>query len=411
MENHLIDTLDAVNRISQNPRLDLNRKLKEILAEIVKCMGTRSGSVMIVKSRKQLEVTAATNPELVGLRQPLDSDSPSAWVVRNKKTLNVDVDHESPFYKGENSRYEKDAFLIAPIMSNNRVIGVVSVTDKLGPDRFMVQEQKILLSMAGQVIGALENHRLAEALKKKKSDLKKKNAQLMRLEKIRTELFNMLIHDLKGPISEIVANLDILSYTVMDENKEYVATAQHGCDTLFRMISDLLDIARMEDGTLKLLIERIDPMDLVNEALSRIQTMADSRGVKLTTRTPSLDKDVVLLGDRGLLLRVLQNLLTNAIHHSPPGAEVEAGFELEENGAASFFVKDQGPGIAPKYQEAIFDKFFQITKGGDGRKYTAGLGLAFCKMAVTAHNGAIGVESDGSLGSLFRFRIPMEQQG
>jgi two-component system sensor histidine kinase KdpD len=112
-------------------------------------------------------------------------------------------------------------------------------------------------------------------------------------------------------------------------------------------------------------------------------------------------------GDRGLLVRVLQNLLMNAIQHSPEGKAVEIGYEIEANGRIRFFIKDQGPGVAPALQTAIFDKFFQIKKKNDGRVYSTGLGLTFCKMAVAAHNGVIDIQSDGKKGSIFGFAIPM----
>ena len=97
----------------------------------------------------------------------------------------------------------------------------------------MKEDQKKLLAVAGHLISALENQRLTISLRKKGQTLQKKNFQLKKMEKLRTDLFNMLIHDLKGPISELVANLDILTYTLSDENRQYVDSAQTACDTLY----------------------------------------------------------------------------------------------------------------------------------------------------------------------------------
>ena len=117
-------------------------------------------------------------------------------------------------------------------------------------------------------------------------------------------------------------------------------------------------------------------------------------------------------GDRGILLRVLQNLLTNAVNYSPPGEAIEVGFEyLKKSLEIEFFVKDKGPGVPPEYQEVIFDKHFQLEKKDDGRIYTTGLGLIFCKMVVETHKGNIGVESESLDGSRFFFVLPLKGEG
>ncbi len=252
--------------------------------------------------------------------------------------------------------------------------------------------------------------KLAESLKKKKRNLQKKNSQLKRLEELKTDLFNMLIHDLKGPISEMVANLDILSYTVSDENREYVEYAETGCNTLYSMVSNLLNIARLEEGKLELVYEEIEPEELIKEAFAGLFGLVKMRGLIFLEKFPSSETRNFFWGDRKLLIGVLQNLLTNAINYSPHGEMIEVGYKYLTSRKIEFFVKDNGPGVNPKYDEAIFDKFFQLAKITDDRTYTTGLGLTFCKMAVEAHRGKIGVESESLRGSRFFFHIPLERK-
>ncbi|MBN1930591.1 MAG: GAF domain-containing protein [Desulfobacterales bacterium] len=370
-------------------------------------MNTEKGSIMILKGRKYLEVMASTHPELIGLRQPIDMKSPSSWVVKNNKVLLINRMADKAIFGNDFHHYAKEAFLLAPIQSNNRVVGVLSVTEKMGEDKFSQSEQEVFLSIAGQVISALENHRLTESLKKSRSLLNKKNIELKRIEKIRTELFNMLIHDLKGPLSDILANIDILSYTINDNNLDYVKAAQAGCDTLYRMISDLLDIARLEEGNLKLVFEEIEPEDLMNEAISRLHTLAKIREIKFIKKFQPSERKNKMYGDRGLLLRVIQNLLTNAMCFSDQREAVEVGFEFRDSDKIIFFIRDNGPGVPLEFQDAIFNKFVQLSKKKDGRKYSTGLGLTFCKLAVEAHDGNILVESDGIKGSCFKFILPI----
>lgn len=169
------------------------------------------------------------------------------------------------------------------------------------------EQQRALLTITGQVISALENQRPTQSLKRKRHTLQQKNFQLNKLEKLKTGLFNMLIHDLKGPISELIANLDILSYTVSDENREHVESAKTGCDTLYRMVFNLLDIARLEEGRLELIYEKIDPQDLIKEALARLFGIVKMKGLTFVEKFPYPKTIDSFWGDRGILERIYAN--------------------------------------------------------------------------------------------------------
>lgn len=401
-KDSILNAIIEISKISNNPELDFNEKINHILMFIVKSMHTGKGSIMIVKGRKKLEVVASTNPAIIGFKQPLDSDSPSARVVKTKKPLygqfKKNLQQENP------NRYQKDAYYIVPVFYDKKVIGVISLTDKIGEDCFSAEEQALLLDMSGYFIGTIETHRLAQNLEENRKSLRKKNQQLKKLEKLRSDLFHMLIHDLKGPISEVVANLDILTYTAAEENMEHVTAAQSGCDTLFRMISDLLDIARLEEGSLDLISEKLIPEDLIKEAISKLPAFAKIKNVSFEMSFPDAGYQAVS-GDRSLLLRVLQNLIINAIDYSPRGENILIGYEPDDNGKITFFIKDNGPGILPEYHESIFDKYYQAKNKFQTIIYSTGLGLAFCKLAIEAHKGRIFVESDGYSGSTFKFNI------
>jgi two-component system sensor histidine kinase KdpD len=407
-ETKLLKILLSITAISSDTKLTFQEKLGKILEEIVACMQATRGSIMLLKSRKSLEVAASTNPDLIGFKQPLSGHSPSGWVVKNKAPLFVDSKTAHKFFEKKAGVYEKSAFLVVPVISDKKVMGVLNVTEKIGEDIFNKGEQEILLQVAGTLIGALETQRLSQSLKKSKSTLAKKNKKLKKLEKLRTDLFNMLIHDLKGPISEVVANLDILSYTANEENRPFVESAQIGCDTLQSMVSNLLDIARFEERRLKLIVERINPEELIREALDRLIRVGEMKDIEFTETIPLVQDRKTFSGDRSVLLRVLQNLLGNAMQYSPPGEKIDVGFEYIKASKIRFFVKDSGPGVPPEHRKAIFEKFTQLDKKTDGRIYTTGLGLTFCKMAVQAHGGKIGVKSQVPAGSCFWFAVPVD---
>jgi len=405
-ENSVFQAISEITQISNNSRFPFKSKLDAILKVVVSCFNTEQASLMVVKSAKTLEVVSSVNPRLVGIKQSLDNNTPSSWVVKNKKIFYSKNPGSDSMFSRRYDHYKKDAYLLAPILCNNKVLGVLSITDKMDSDRFTRQDQEMLLSIAGNVISALENNRLAESLKRKKRALGESNKELKKLEKLRTELFNMLIHDLKGPISEVIANLDILSYIIDKKHLEYVEQAQSGCDILYRMIADLLDITRMQEGNMSIIEEKMVPYNFIHESVSNLSGLARKKSIFIQKPDAS-ENEVVFRADKGLLIRVIHNLLVNAIHHSPKGERIEAGYETYDSGHIRFFVSDNGPGIAKEFQKSIFEKFVQLQKKKDGRRYTTGLGLTYCKMAVELHGGSIWVDSDGETGSCFSFTLPL----
>jgi len=406
-DKRILDALIDINMAFNDRSIDYGCQLHHALLRIVKCLETESGSIMLRGGAKKLTVVASTDEALLDVRQSLEEESPSAWVVQNKRPLYVENVSENDIFLEKFDHYKGLAFLLTPIISDGKVIGIICLTDRIGVDHFSNEEQKALLDITGLFISAHENQQLIASLRKKQRTLRKKNQKLKALENLKTEFFNMLIHDLKGPISELIANLDILSYTAPSDNQEYVEAAKFGCDTLYSMVSNLLDISRLEEGKLKLVYEQIEPQGLVKEALARLFGLIEIKELTFTETYPADNDRDCLWADRGMLLRVLQNLLTNAIGFSPSGSPIEVGFEDLNQSKIRFYVKDKGPGIPAEHHEAIFDKHYQLEKKGDGRIYTTGLGLTFCRMAVGAHSGEIGVVSRKAAGSCFHFTLPM----
>lgn len=406
MENSIVlKNLKKIIAISNDSSYSIEKKLQNVLKEITICLNLEKCSVMMPLGKNKLIVAASTDKKLIGEKQLISSNSPSSWVFKNKKPFYHDGSHKSGKPATNRDSYKKESFMLVPILNGRKVIAILSVTDKIGDDLFSRDEQELLIDIASIVINALENHRIAKALKQKKAELSRKNKTLKKLEQLKTDLFNMLIHDLKGPVSEVVANLDILSYTSQGENLEYVQSAQSGCDTLFRMISDLLDITRLEDGTIPLIIEPINPNSLVKDALNGLHGLLKIKTIEsVLTLIPDTIKSPVR-GDRRLLMRVLQNFIVNAISYSDYGGNIEIGCKTTHSDSIEFFVKDYGPGISEEFQQKIFDKFYQLDDSY-GRKNSTGLGLTFCKLAIDAHTGKVYVESDGKSGSCFKFNLP-----
>jgi len=227
--------------------------------------------------------------------------------------------------------------------------------------------------------------------------------QLRRLERLRDDLTHMLIHDLRNPLAVICCFLDFLEFheaqTLSANAQELVTVARRSAEDLLNMIASLLDVSKIGAGEMKPQREPCDLHALLRAVVAATQPLPDNRTVTLDAPEPSL----TLTLDAGLIRRVLQNLLSNALKYTPPGGNVRI-VVTPSPGEIRVAVTDTGPGIAPEHQQRIFEKFGQV-EDRQNRQGT-GLGLTFCKLAVEAHGGCIGVESDVGQGSTFWLTLP-----
>ena len=227
--------------------------------------------------------------------------------------------------------------------------------------------------------------------------------QLRRLERLRDDLTHMLIHDLRNPLAVICCFLDFLEFheaqTLSANAQELVTVARRSAEDLLNMIASLLDVSKIGAGEMKLQREPCDLHALLRAVVDATQPLPDNRTVTFDTPESSL----TLTLDAGLIRRVLQNLLSNALKYTPPGGDVRI-VVTPSPGEVRVAVTDIGPGIAPEHQQHIFEKFGQV-EDRQNRQGT-GLGLTFCKLAVEAHGGRIGVESEVGHGSTFWLTLP-----
>jgi len=251
-------------------------------------------------------------------------------------------------------------------------------------------------------IGAcLEKKRLWDALGEK-------YRQLQELEKLRDSLTHMIIHDLRTPLTSLLTGLqtvELLGELNVDQ-REFMDIAIRGGHTLLGMINDLLDISKMESGTLTLERESVSARALVDQALDQVGSLAGAKNLSLVAdAAPDLPD---LPADAEKLRRTLVNLLGNAVKFTPQDGTITVSARAQEDGGAvRFTVRDTGEGIPEEAFERIFEKFGQVETRKAGRKMSTGLGLTFCKMVVEAHGGRIWVESAPGAGSAFSFLIPL----
>ena len=236
--------------------------------------------------------------------------------------------------------------------------------------------------------------------------------QIESLLKLRDDLTNMIIHDLRTPLTSVITGLQTFEMMgeLDDDRKELLGMALKGGQTLLGMINDLLDISKMESGFLALEFQELAVLTVADYALLQVRSLAAERELQLVSDVaPDLP---AIYADSDKIRRTLVNLLGNAIKFSLSGGSIVLSVRADErNGEVVFAVRDAGEGIPAEAFDKIFEKFGQVETRKAGRKMSTGLGLTFCKMAVEAHGGRIWVESEIGKGSTFSFTIPIRPAG
>ena len=231
---------------------------------------------------------------------------------------------------------------------------------------------------------------------------------LKELEKMRNDLMNMMVHDLRTPLTSVISGMQTLEEIsdLNDEQKEMVSIAISGGEVLLGMINELLDVEKMESGQMRLDYATLSVEKLVASAVGQVASLVRSNRLTLAQEIePDLPS---FQGDADKLCRTLVNLFGNAIKFTPAdGAITLAVRQTEDRHSLLFSVSDTGEGIPLEAFGRIFEKFGQVELRRRGRKLSTGLGLTFCKLAVEAHGGSIQVDSVPDVGSTFSFTVPL----
>ena len=230
------------------------------------------------------------------------------------------------------------------------------------------------------------------------------------LGQLRDDLTHMLIHDLRGPLGSILTSLSLIQQMApagapLDAAAiEVLNLARNSGQHLLYMITELLDIARIESGAVPLQRQSVAPAGLLAAAAERLRPAAEAAAIQLVVEAAPGLPDVAI--DLDLVRRVLDNLGDNAIKFSPNGTTLRLWTQPGATpGSVLFGFSDQGPGVPADAQKHMFEKFYRLPNI-QGRRNGTGLGLAFCRLVVEAHGGEVWVESAPGQGSTFAISLP-----
>lgn len=233
--------------------------------------------------------------------------------------------------------------------------------------------------------------------------------QLSRANAAKNRFLGMAAHDLRNPLASIRALAEFLREGAVGpltpEQADLVKTIHEASQSMLTMVNELLDVATIESGVLKLNLERTDLGRIASESVAMINIEAARKGTQV--KLHGLASPTLVRIDAARIKQVVDNLVSNAVKFSPPGSTIDAFVASDAAaGNCSFSVRDQGPGIPEGERDKLFKDFSRLSIKPTAGEKSTGLGLAICRKIVDAHRGTIAAENLPAGGCEFRFTLP-----
>ncbi len=341
-------------------------------------------------------------------------------VIREKRPLRLEDANEDARAKGIPEGHPvPTSFLGVPVQVRDQVIGNLYLINKAGGEPFTTQDETLVEMLAAQAAVAIENARLFAESERLLSELEAAH-------RARNRLHAYVNHDLRNALHGVSLWAERLEQGAggapdsfeMEEASEIARKILRGTSHSLRLVRDVLDLARLEEGRLQTWPRRIVVSDLMEAAMDTLAPEAERRGVNLVLSPPQDRLELVADPDR--VLQITLNLLSNAVKFSDAGGTVRLGAQsgngrapdLPDEGLAgewvSIWVQDEGPGIAPEDLERAWAEFQQVNPEDGDRG--SGIGLALSRQLAEHLGGALTVESDVGKGSRFTLWVPTESE-
>ena len=248
--------------------------------------------------------------------------------------------------------------------------------------------------------------------KKAEEFIRRQNAELKKLDRLKSNFLNMTSHELRTPMTAMKGHTQMLLEEQLGpltiEQKKSLNVILRNTDRLDFLIKDILDTSRLDSGNMKFSAKSVEISTLIDEVEETMKVSADLKHISLKCDVESSLPKIIL--DAYRIKQVIENLITNAIKFSPQGSSVRIKVnQLEDQ--ICFEVHDEGIGLDKNHMDHIFEAFYQVEGGVDRTFGGTGLGLTICRGIVEGHGGKIWVESDGvGLGSSFKFTLPIHSK-
>ena len=339
------------------------------------------------------------------------------------------LSHIHPIHQQLIKQFDTKTFIAVPLKAQNRILGSLAV-DRVEQGALTVQDMNLLATVATHIAMALDNanaygeieqlnvglegkvqERTAE-LQTVNRELETANERLKELDRLKSQFLSHCSHELRTPLTSIKGFAENMLRGTLGALSErqllYLNRINANADRLTRMIADLLDLSRIESGTVRMVWTQVDLPELVQEITEQLQFMAQTKEQQL--KVLCHQEDLTMMGDQDRLQQIVTNLAHNALKFTPEKGTVTIGVSSEDSSTRVIEVSDTGPGIPPKSLSNLFDPFFQAHNDHEVGVKGLGLGLAIVKNLVGLHGGTITVNSTLGEGTTFRVTMPAEPE-
>jgi signal transduction histidine kinase/DNA-binding NarL/FixJ family response regulator len=390
--------------------LDLNSVLEHILEQGIFIGSFDLGNIRLLESNGDtLQVVVARgygNPENVTSHRSISRTAGTAQSSHFKEQLFEQPCVQESVQSCEGLRtFKKEgvqSFVQVPVRADGEVLGILQLATRT-PRRFKNEEVSLWETIGNHVGVAVQRAQLYEETKRQARELEKAS-------KLQADFSAMIAHDLRSPLMNITGvtevMLDGMFGPVTEEQKKWLLRVQANSHNLIDLVSDFLDLSKLESGYVNVSKQVISVTDLVRKSIESFQVVASNKKVRVAE---AIDASLPsIFADPQRLEQVLNNLISNAIKFTGDGGEVKVGAALAETRGIRVWVQDSGEGIPTDEISELFQKYRQGGNANNSNHKGTGLGLVICKMIVEAHGGTIWVESEQGQGSIFSFSLPVE---
>lgn len=416
-----ISQLHALHRVGTliNSTFDLEVILKTIAESMVKDLDfEKSGVVFLEKTGSK---------PLQSAYQGFTSSEYRIFLEKFEGLVTAALQHEEVFLQtaihatDEWGKYLKSLGLVSmmllPMRIKSRLIGFIIGGRTTVTLRLTEAQRRFYCMYASQTSTAIENARLYEALgqanlnleervQERTKDLIEANERLRELDTVKSNFISLVSHELRTPLTAIkgfVVTLLNFGHEISDQKRQtYLGILNEETDRLTRLITELLDIARIESGKVEMKWQRIRLTDILQRVFEALALKAGH--VKIVQDFSADFPEFVADADK--LEQIFMNLVVNALRFSPPDGRLTLTGRRQENGVI-VEVRDEGPGIPFTHLEKIFDKFCRLDNDVNRKNPGTGLGLPICRALANLHGGKIWAESEVDQGSRFLLALPL----
>jgi len=414
--SHLQTLYEVGHRI--NSTFNLEEILQMLTQSMIKDLGFEKSCVVYLdKKGHKPQLSALSGFSPVEFRLVLEQVESLLFPTMSHETVCVQTSRKSSgAWSSFLNQISVQSLLVLPLRIKSQLTGFILAAQK-APMPMDEEDRRFLAMYAAQASTAVDNARLYEELgqsnltleekvQERTRDLIEANERLRSLDQVKSNFIAMISHELRTPLTSIkgfAVTLFKYDKEISEEKRRvYLEVLNEETDRLTRLITELLDISRIESGHVEMLWQMVDVPAMVQKIFDRMRSKAGA--VKLEAQF--VGEFPRIMADVSKLEQVFVNLLENAIKYSPATGQVRVTGHLSASGI-QIEVSDQGPGIPFSEQEKVFDKFYREDNEINRRHPGTGLGLPICRALVNLHGGKIWLDDESGQGCRIQFRMPL----